>query len=182
MEMILKISIYKTIFNVGLFYMVLFTVPLSLLLLVFSTYMSPKRNKITTIVLTTIITILFISQLVYQRIFYTYYTLYSAGKAGQVFEFWREILVTVKNNLITILLFFIPLIVLIIVGNKKFWIHKTRRNVKVILAGAAVIAQFITVGIVLNDHKGDISSKYLYAETFMPDMAVNRFGDRKSVV
>lgn len=176
MEMILKISLYKTIFNVGLFYMVLFTVPLSLLLLVFSTYMSPKRNKITAIVLTTIITILFISQLVYQRIFYTYYTLYSAGKAGQVFEFWREILVTVKNNLITILLFFIPLIFLIIVGNKKFWIHKTRRNMKVILAGTAVIAQFITVGIVLNDHKGDISSKYLYAETFMPDMAVNRFG------
>jgi phosphoglycerol transferase MdoB-like AlkP superfamily enzyme len=176
MEIIFKVAIYKTIFNIGLLYMIAFTIPLSLILYVFATAYSLKVNKNIAILLSSLVTIIYISQLVYQRIFYTYYSLYSVGGAGQVFQFWREVLLTIKNNVFMILLFLIPLMILIICGNRFVPVNKTKLEYKVVFAGIAVMLQFIVVGVVHIDNTGDLSSNYLYNETFMPDVAVNRFG------
>ena len=64
------------------------------------------------------ITILFMSQFIYFKIFRMFYSLYSATKVGQVFEFWQIVVMKVRNNFSTIVLLSVPFMILLIFKKK----------------------------------------------------------------
>src|SRR5690554_5833538 len=67
-----------------------------------------RGDFLVSIILTGVTTFLFASQLIYFKIFKVFYTIYSAGNAGQVFEFWREIITAVSQNILSVTLLFLP--------------------------------------------------------------------------
>ncbi len=94
----------------GLWVSFVFCIPAALLLWILSTSLPRRANRVIAWVLVLGIAVLFGSQMVYHRIFYTYYTVYSAANGGQVLEFINEILFTMRRNWVQLLTLLIPLI------------------------------------------------------------------------
>lgn len=94
----------------GLWVSLVFCVPAALVLWILSTLLPRRANRVIAWVLVIGVTALFASQMIYHRIFYTYYTVYSAANGGQVLEFIHEILFTMRRNWVQLLTLLIPLI------------------------------------------------------------------------
>ena len=92
----------------GLWLSLIFCVPAALLLWVLSTSLPRRLNRVIAWILVLGTALLFGSQMVYHRIFYTYYTVYSAANGGQVLEFINEILFTIRRNWVQLLTLLIP--------------------------------------------------------------------------
>ena len=118
LETVFRIMSSGKIIGPGMFYSFVFAVPIALVCyLICSLFKESKRNNVG-LVLMGVITILFMSQFIYFKIFRMFYSLYSATKAGQIFEFWEIIAIKVRNNFMTILLMSIPFILMVIFKNK----------------------------------------------------------------
>ena len=91
METILRIAtVGGSFFSLGVLISLLFSLGAATLLFIICTFFPPATNRRLALALLILMATLFGSQLVYYGIFTTFYTVYSAGQAGQVFQFWRE--------------------------------------------------------------------------------------------
>lgn len=176
MEVVFKIAIFKTLFNSGFIYMVFYSIPAGLLLYIFSTFSKRKFNRIISIALTATITLIYLVQAVYYHVFTAFFALFSLNGAGQVMQFWREILTAIGENSIAILFLLLPLIFIIIFGNKLIPPDKSAWSFKAILACLVLILQIVTTAVVFNSDDGELSPKFLYSEAVIPDLSVDRFG------
>lgn len=176
MEIVFKISVFKQLFNIGLVYMILFSIPVGLILYIICTWFSKKLNRIITISLTALLTLIYIVQVVYYQVFTTFLSLFSINGAGQVLQFWYEILIAVAKNSVSIIFLLLPLLFLIIFGNKFLPIEKSTNSFKALLAAVAILLQVITTTIVLFANSGELSTHFLYSKSIIPDLSVDRFG------
>ncbi len=176
LEVVFKVAVFKNLFNSGLIYMVFYSIPAGLLLYIFSTFTKRKINRIISITLTAAITLIYIIQVVYYHVFTAFFALFSLNGAGQVIEFWREILTAMGKNSIAILFLLLPLIFITVFGNKLIPPDKTAWSFKAIIAGSVIILQLLTTAAVFNSDKGELSPKFLYSEAVIPDLSVDRFG------
>ena len=94
----------------GLWFSLLFCVPAAAALWLLSTLFPRRVNRGVGWFLVIAVTVLFVSQMIYHRIFYTYYTVYSAANGGQVLEFIEEILFTLRRNWLQVLTLLAPLL------------------------------------------------------------------------
>ena len=94
----------------GLWLSLAFCLPAALLLWLLTTSLPRRVNRVIAWVIVIGLTLIFASQLIYHRIFYTYYTVYSAANGGQVLEFINEILFSMRRNWVQLLTLFIPLV------------------------------------------------------------------------
>ena len=127
LETIFRIMSSGKIFGPGVFYAFIFALPVAIGCYLICSLVKPaKRNKVG-IVLMGIITLLFVSQFIYFKIFRMFYSLYSASKAGQVFEFWQIIVMKVRNNFKAVVLLLIPLVLMILIKDKI----KNKQNIEI---------------------------------------------------
>ncbi len=143
LETVFRIMSSGKIIGPGTFYSLIFALPIAILCYLFcSLFKESKRNTVG-LGLMGIITILFMSQFIYFKIFRMFYSLYSATKAGQIFEFWEIIVMKVRNNFMTIALMSIPFIVLLLFKNKikpiKIIKTKDRAYLSVAVVGGHLI-------------------------------------------
>lgn len=177
MEIVFKISVFKTVFNIGLLYILLFSLPIGIILFILSTFSNNKKvNFYFALTSTVMLTLIFIVQVVYNQVFTTFFALFSLNGAGQVLQFWHEIIIAISKNVITIVFLLLPLLSLIIFRNKFLSIEKTAYSFKAILAGIVVFLQLIVTLLVLNANTGELSTHFLYSKSIIPDLSVNRFG------
>lgn len=176
MEIVFKISVFKTLFNSGLFYMILFSTSSGLLLYILSTFFKRRVNRVISIIITASITLIYIVQVVYYQVFTTFFALFSINGAGQVLQFWREILNAIGKNIIPILFLLVPLIFISAFGNKLIPADKTAWSIRGIIASAVLFIQIIATLAVYSANNGELSTKFLYSEAIIPDLSVNRFG------
>ncbi len=176
MEIVFKISVFKSLFDFGLVFMMLFSVPAGLVLYILSTSFKPRVNRIISIVLTAAVTILYLVQTVYYRIFSTFFALFSVNGAGQVLQFWYEILIAVGKSIVTIIFLILPLLFIIIFGKKMLPPEKTAPSFKSMVAGTAVLFQVAATLLVNGANSGMLSTHFLYSEAIIPDLSVDRFG------
>ncbi|WP_422785068.1 LTA synthase family protein [Ruminiclostridium hungatei] len=176
MEVVFKLSVFKSLLNVGLFYMVLYSIPAGLLLYILSTFTKRRVNRIISIILTAAATLVYLVQVVYYQVFTTFFALFSINGTGQVLQFWREILSAIGQNIIPILFLLVPLLFIIIFGNKFCPSDKTAWSFKGIMACLAVTVQIIATLLVVNADKGELSTSFLYQDAIIPDLSVERFG------
>lgn len=110
MENLLRVAAAGRLLSSGIFFSFVFSASFATILyLVFSIFKG-RLQLIFAFTVLILLGIIFSSQLIYYKCFKTFYTFYSAGNAGQIFEFWRDILALLYKNSLWIILFFLPTI------------------------------------------------------------------------
>lgn len=176
MEMVFKISVLKTLFDSGLFYMFLFSVPAGLLCYILSGFFTDKINRIVSISLIVAISLIYIVQVVYYQIFTTFFALFSINGAGQVLQFWYEILAAITNNTAVIAALLVPFLFLLIWGRELIPAQKTARSTRIIMSGMAILIQILATLSVRAADEGELSTYFLYSRSSIPELSVSRFG------
>lgn len=140
-----------------------------------STLLKPAGNYIITIILTFCLGFIFASQYSYHTLFKIFYTIYTASRATDALEFWREGASVVLDNLLWVLLFFAPL-VLLILGKKFINFNPIKWPIRSILCCFIILCHGLGLTLV---HAGDrgVSSAYnLYYNRSYHIQSVNRLG------
>lgn len=162
----------------NLFYPVLFAVPFALLCSILSSLSrSEKVNRIITIVISSVVTLLFLVQHMYYYIFKTFMQMYSVTVGvTQAMGFQSTIISAIGRNILKIALYLIPLILIIVLGNR--YIYFDRRDSRVQIMNAIVMAVIYIFGLLfMNVGRSGLYSAYdLYYRTNSIDLSVQKMG------
>ncbi|MBF7096974.1 LTA synthase family protein [Alkalibacter mobilis] len=120
--------------------------------------------------------IMFSSQIVYNKIFKTYYTVYSMSRGTKVFEFWRDIVVYTGKNIPWIVLMSLPLVLYIAFLRKKIDLKRPGLKNRILALLMIFVVYLGGVG-VLNLGTKDFQSPYdLYYKSADINMSVEKLG------
>lgn len=176
LESVFRIVFSGKVISPGMFYSLLFAVPIGVLGYLVCTLFKEKYRNTMGCLLMGFITLGFISQLIYYKIFRVFYTLYSATNAGQVLEFWGIIMITLRNHIWTILIMLVPFVMLIIFRKKIKSLKVIKLREKAILVGIAVLTQMIGVGFLHIGNKDAYSPYDLYYQHYYPIISAEKLG------
>ena len=162
-------------------YLFLFSIPFALVITVLSTFFrNTKINIWVLCILTAIVPVYFSTQLVYSKFFGFLLTFTDVKAAGQITTFMGNTIAMIFKNLLNIIVFFIPLILIIIFRKSIFKPVKTTFAAKIVLIAIALLVQSVTVGIICtskgNVKTGDRGDKYFYKDSFEKGIVADRFG------
>lgn len=157
--------------------MVLFSIPIGLIIYLLSTLSNEKTNKKIAFLFTFCLTFIYGAQITYYKIFSTFLSLYSFIGASAAMQFWEEVIRAIIKGILPFLLIILPLCAMLLLNKKITALFIVAdKNTKLKVAGIAAIIQALALCIVFNSNRGDLSSNYLYRETFIIDVSVERFG------
>lgn len=176
MELVVKAYCFGTIFTKGFLYTLLFTIPIGLFIAFISSLWSPKVNRLISIICMVLATFVLYGQSIYYTIFKTFMVLYSFTATGEVSQYWREALAGVVKSLPVFILLLIPLIIWLIFGKNSIPRRRAPLMVNLLFAGIIVVVQLLALIITQCSTGGILSLRYLYAESFVPDLLVQNFG------
>ena len=176
LEIVFKASTIGEVFSLNLFYMILFSVPIAIILTILETmFKKEKVNRIITIVVTVLIEIIFIAQFVYFKYYDAIFSVYSLFHGGQVLEFVGGIINVMLRNIFPIILMLLPMIIPII---KKIpfnyeWKDYFNKGMYLLIAFFVFIASLIVIEL---EKENSYSAHRLYYETHVPMLTVSKFG------
>lgn len=177
-ECILKVYVYHHIFNLGLLFMLLFTISYSAIGTVLICTFKGRLRTICGLLFLLLTTFWLMLQTVYYRLFSTFFTLYSFSGAADVAEFWRSALSGIIDSAIPLLLMTLPLWGFIIL--RQSFRNESRpaiRTYALVLLCAIICQTGATALICHCGNSNDVmSEKYLYTKTFIPQLSVDNFG------
>lgn len=180
-ESILRLSNNGAFFAHALYLSLLFNLsyvmmPIVLILLI-------KSDRIGLIIQTATLVflgILYASQLVYFQLMKTYYSIYSAGNTGHVFEFVGIAVKAVQNNFGVVILFFLPVFIswLHVKWLRKMNVENTLNRKKLLIVGLTVtMIMFVGAKIMVNiSDKSENSPFKAYYGIAFPEFSVNNLG------
>ena len=176
MELTLRLGTIGVDFPRGLYYTLGFTLAAGLFLYAIGRAFSPRVNRILPLVLFLVLTVFYMGQVVYYRIFTVFFTLFSVGGAGQVAQFGSVIWGAILARWWVLFLLLVPLCALIIWGRKLLRFDRPRWGAALYPLAACLLLQIITVCCVLLDGSGAMSPSRLYTTDFISNLSVSRFG------
>ncbi len=161
--------------GIGLWFCLLFSLPTAGVMWLLSTLFPRRVNRCVGWFLVAAVTILFVSQMVYHRIFYTYYTVYSAANGGQVLEFINEILFTLRRNWLQVLTLLVPLLLWIPFQLLCRFQRRTLKGQGILAAAVAALHILCRLLLPLGG-KGDFTPYDLYHDTVSIDYSMEQLG------
>lgn len=176
MEVILRLTTVGDLFSPDLSVIFLFSMPVAALFFMICSIGRPNLNRILSAILLGTAATIFASQIIYQDIFTTFYSMYSAGRAAQIFEFWEDILISLGGNFLPIILLYSPMALLLGTGRLYLPFDKICWKARGILACLLILSVGSSI---LAVHAGgrDLTSAYsLYYERSFPVQSVQRLG------
>lgn len=176
MDICFKLMAFNSFFDVSTIYMILSDIVIALIVTILESLFNSLSNKIISIVLTVFVFLLIFSQYVYFLYYDTIFSVYSLFHGGQVFGFIGSIIEVMIENILSILLFIIPLVFYIILF-KKFNFEKKNYKFHIILILLSLTI-YISFIVLLNfSNKSKTYSSYnLYFNTHVPKLTVRDFG------
>lgn len=175
LELIFRILTKNSIFNISFMYVFLYNVFLSCLISFLVTWASNKLNKIFYYIILGIISFVFSLQLCIYKMFGFYFELSLLGATDQVASFAGDGFKLIIENILGVILLFLPLILLIIL-NKKIIIRKAEWKTNIIKFASLVVI-FIIFLLTLNINNKDINSaKNLYYDVNNNELNIKKFG------
>lgn len=167
-----------TLVNSGLWLSVLFAVvPAMAVLAVTMLIRAPRINR--GIVCAYALTAYFLcaSQLIYYRVFGTFYSAYSMANGGQVLQFWNVVLTKIGENVLLLAVMAVPVLFLFVWGKKCFSFDCARPKAWALapMAGAALVQAGLVLCLGLFG-TGDMSAYDLYHNNADSYFSVNRLG------
>ena len=118
LEIISKIVITNHLFNLGLIYVLIYSLPFCLFFTLLSKSFFNKMNKIISIIITLVITIYFEVQYIFYNLFSIPFSFSTISLANQALDFSNIIKDAISDHLLVFSLYLIPLIILIILNRK----------------------------------------------------------------
>lgn len=177
LECVVRVYAFHSLTGRGLIYMPLFTFAIGLLLDFICCMFKPKTCRRVAVAALLVCTFWFIVQTVYFNVATTFLTLYSVGTgAGPITEYWREILVGILESFPILIIEIIPLVLLIWKGLKRFPQTEPSKRLCRLLFTGAIVFHLIAIISVNISTGGLISPRYLYRDTFIPELSVSNFG------
>lgn len=177
MEVVLKLYCFENIPARAFLYTGLFSLSIGFGVMLLCSFFSKKFNWILLRVILGLYLILCSVQIVYYSIFKTFGTLYSAIEGmDAVAKFWSTTLTKVQAGFSVLLLLLIPYILFLILGRRHVPEKKNARTALAILAGGLVAPYLLAVLLIVNDTSGILPVRYVYCESFIPDLTVAEFG------
>lgn len=175
MEIVLRAQTDLPFLAVGFLHAALFAVVTALVVHLLASFFVGWARAVVVGTCLALTTLLFVSQFLYHDIFGTYYSVFSAGNAGQVAQFSDDVLGRARDNAAWLLLLAAPLLVFLLVRTSRRqprvpWRHRA------ITAGCA-LALFAAslAGISLGD-RGQNSAYDMYHRDYHPLISVDRLG------
>ena len=181
-ELVLHLSTAKTgemLLNSGLLLGPLFAVLPAFVIFALCTSLPGRgANRLIAVLYTALSFLLCASQLVYYRIFGTFYTFFSMTNGAGAFQFMATITSAIGKNLLTLALMAVPLLVLLFGGRDRFYFHRRRAFApKLALVLLALLLQTVTVfALPMLGGKDDTSAYGLYHNASDAYLGVNRLG------
>ncbi len=176
MELVFHVSIYMSTKNsfgvMSVIYIILFSAALGCFLTILSTFFVRKINVYIVYALIIFITLVFEVQIVYFGQFKDYFRWSTLGLADDVTDFWREALVAIGKNIISVVLLLVPVIAYSIWGRKNAPALGAPVRVKLVLLIVGLIFQLTGTALVISDE----TAKMYYQETFSASQSIGYFG------
>ena len=121
LELIYKFFVFNNLFSLDTLVIIFFSIPISILLYFITNIYSERINHILSIILSFLITILFMAQLVYYAFYESIFSVFSLTTGtGQVLGFFSAILDMMGRNWYSLILMLIPTLLFAIFGHKIF--------------------------------------------------------------
>lgn len=175
LELIAKFVIGGSLFDTGLIYMIIFTIPIVLLLTLLTKSFNKKVNRIISIILMLIITFYFGVQYVYFILFSVPFSFSSIGMADQALDFVSIIKDTILAYWYYILAIIAPFIIFIIL-QKKIDYTKYHKHSIITLVMMFIISYLSTFLCLIPNSNVTSSPKKLYFNIDAPSAIIDRFG------
>lgn len=176
MEFILRMSVVENIFSSGLIFSIVFSIIIATLIYIVCSSFEDKTNYILTSVILGALGIVFSSQLIYFKFFRMFYTIYSFGNGSQVLEFWKDILSLLFQNILLIIMFFTPAILVMVLGQKFFSFKRTERSNKFSLMYLIIFLHIINLEAIYICGTEENSTYDLYFNNNYPLLSVEKLG------
>lgn len=180
-ELVLHLSTAKSgemLLNSGLLLGAVFAVLPAAVVFVLGTSLSKGLNRALAVLYGGVCFLLCASQLVYYRIFGTFYTFFSMTNGGAAFQFGATIASAVTKNLVTLVLMALPLLTMLLFGHRRYYFQRRRPLLpKVALLLAAIVLNAVAVSALpMLGGKDDTSAYGLYHNTSDAYLGVNHLG------
>ena len=175
LEIIFKVLILKNIGIYDVLYTILFSIPSILLINIICNIFKEKPAKIIMIIISSFITLYFLIQVVFFKLFSVPFSFSTIGLAENALDFTDIIVNAVKSYFIYIVAFVVPLILFIPIRNKITFERYSIKKI-LIMTGVLILIFAVSIGIV-NIDKKDIYSPYnLYYKIDAPEKNIKMFG------
>lgn len=175
LELILGISCGENIWDRGLIYTALFSFGTGLIIAMLCSFKSKKLNRVLSVTLLSALSLWFVVQTVYFKIFKTYMTVSSYSMAGEAIEnFWKEMFLGIFSSIVPILFLSLPLVIVILSGDRVARVMRPRDFNMVILG--VIVSHIIAFSAAMLSTSGVTSIKSIYRENFVMELAVPNFG------
>lgn len=173
-ELIFRIWILKNI-NSDFIFPVLFAITAGALFYLVSGLFGSKVNKIAATCIFVILILYYNIQLIYFCVFQAPFSFYSMTGAGDVMQFWDVVVITVLKNIIGVLLFIIPLVMML---NKrfKFTFNRVKKPALYYTLALCILSYAFSILCVNLTGDGNVSQYTIYYKTYSPQLSVSKLG------
>lgn len=175
-ELALKLSIGQPLSMDNMFFPLLFGLSFAIVFFLISTLFNGKDGGAIAFILLLLTAIIFCSQFVYYKFFKTFYTVYSATRGGQAFQFWQDILVVLSKNWLWIVLFLIPCILYPILRNRILFCQRPRFGFVFLLLFLLIFSNALAIGTIYFGDRSPNSPYDLYFSPGNPLVTTQRLG------
>jgi len=175
LEVIFKIFTFNKLFDLGLLYAFIFTIPLALFLAFLSNLSKPKFNKFLVFFFTIVLSILFSFHYIHHKLFSTIFSFLNIGLASQAWDFRAIVLSQIVNSWYHLILLLLP-IILLIIFKKHLSFDKTLLKEKLLTLGIAFISFGLSLLLLLPTKSVLYSPYEMYFLTNDPTVSANTLG------
>lgn len=175
LEMLFKVLVLKNAETIDILYTILLTIPKILLINIICNIFKERPSRIIGILIYFIITLYFLIQLVFFKLFSVPFSFSTLGLAGNALGFTEIIINAIKSYLFYIIAFIIPLIIYIIV-RKKIVYQKYDKKMIFGMLGVFLISFIISLTIINIDRNNIYSGYNLYYKIDAPEKNIKKFG------
>lgn len=178
LEIIFRAFVIGNLFTLSTLTVILFSLPWILVISILLNIFNDKANKVLNIIFTTFFLVLMLSQFVYYKVYDSIFSVFSitAGGAGQIMQFWAQIVKVIVKNWYVFIITFLPYI-LFLVFNKKLFSYKKLKFPTIVAEIILLIFSLIGIVCTVVFGKNEIYSlKRLLFETHAPMITVEKTG------
>ena len=177
LELMYRIFVFNTFINIDFLYVLLFSIPIATFFYLITNLYNEKLNKIFVIILSLIISVIFVAQTVYFNFYQSMFSIFSlVNGTGQVMAFAKDILKIMLGIWYVLLIMILPFILFLIFNKKIFSFKKLNLRKAMIYLIITIIFYLSTLLAIKLDNKSSYSLNTLYSKTHAPMITAKKVG------
>lgn len=175
LEFVYSLFVFNIFSFKNILFIILFSFYTSIFIDLITNLFKPLFNKIFLNIIIVILSILFIAQFINYLFYGNIISIYSIFNGGQVFEYFGQILNMILSNIVPIILFLVPIIVLFIFNKSIFTFPEDKKGI-IFRVLSLIIVYLITLVSLNFDSSAMYGAKALYYDKHAPTQSAQTLG------